>query len=731
MRSRIPLPWQTFALLVALALLLPACAHRSPASSGTEHDQALPSPPVAEKRDHVHTEHGVNRPDPYYWMKDRDDPSLRAYLQAENAYTQAQTAHLAELRQRLFQEMLGHIQEADLSVPVRKGDWWYYTRTEEGRAYPIHCRRRGSMEQGQEQVILDENQLAEGQEYLDLGVFQVSPNQRFLAFSIDTTGAERHTLRFKDLAGGDLLPEAIENTAYSLAWALDDQTVFYVTRDQATRPYRVYRHSLGTDPAQDTLVYEEKDERYTVDLRLTRSEAFVVMDLESSTTTEVRVLGADNPMGDFRVLQPRHQGMMYRVDHQGERFFIVTNDHDGTDGRHDDGAMNFKLMEAPQDSNSRSQWKELIPHRPQVLLETVDAFDGYLVMSERENGFSQVRVMDLATGGQRVPEWPEPTHSVWLSSNPDFHARGVIMEYTSLVTPSSFFFYSFETGDMQLLKEQPVPAYDRRLYTSERLFARAPDGVQVPISVVYRSDLDRKRAGPLYLEGYGAYGLSDDPYFMPEILSLLDRGMVFAMAHVRGGGEMGRQWYVDGKLLNKKNTFTDFIACAEFLVDEGWTTAEQLVISGGSAGGLLIGAVINMRPELFHVAVADVPFVDAVTTMLDSSIPLTTEEWEEWGDPHDEQVFDYMLSYSPYDNVGAHSYPNLLITSGLNDPRVMYWEPTKWAARLRDLKTDQNLLLLKTEMGSGHMGRSGRYGYLEETAFEFAFVLDRLGMTES
>ena len=683
----------------------------------------LPGAPVAKKQPTSLEHHGDIRTDDYYWLRDRDLPETLAYLAAENDYAESQTAHLADFRKTLYSEMLGRIQETDLSVPVYHGGYYYYSRTEAGKAYGILCRKQGSLE-APEEILLDENQLAEGHEFFDLGDYETSPDHRLLAYATDTAGDERYTLAVKDLTTGQQLPDTVENMG-AVVWANDNQTLFYTRLDEAYRPHQVWKHRLGQDPSQDVMVFEEPDDAYYLSVGGTRSEAYIVVSFNSKVTSEVYVLDASQPDGDFRLVAPRQHGVEYAIAHHpgddrsDDRFYIVTNEE----------AVNFKLMVTPVDALAKQNWQTVIPHRPQVQLRSVDVFREHLVIYERQGGLPTIRVQNLTTGEETALDFPEPTYSVWSGAMPEFDNSILRFTYTSLITPSSVFDYDMNTHQRQLKKETPVlGGYDRSQYQSEWLMATAADGTAVPISLVYKKDMRRPDGNPLLLYGYGSYGISSSAYFSSSRLSLLDRGMVFAIAHIRGGGEMGRPWYEAGKFLLKQNTFTDFIACAEYLINQGWTRADRLAIYGGSAGGLLVGAVINMRPDLFKSAIAAVPFVDVLTTILDPSLPLSVMEWDEWGNPNQKDFYDYMKAYSPYDNVVAQDYPDLLITAGLNDPRVSYWEPAKWTAKLRQLKTGQGRLLLKTNMDAGHSGASGRYGWLEETAFEYAFLLDSLGL---
>lgn len=680
-------------------------------------EKPMAIPPIAPKQPQVLTNHGDKRIDDYFWMRDSNDPKVIAYLEAENAYTEAMMQHTEPLQSTLYNEMLARIKETDLSVPYRQADYYYYSRTEEGKSYPIHCRKKGSID-GIEEILLDQNELAKGYEYFSLGTFKVSPNHQVLAYSIDTSGAEQYTLFFLDLTTFELYPETITDTYFSLAWGNDNCTVFYTKVDSANRPFQLLRHTLGGKSAQDVLIYEEPDESYFLSVGRTRSQAYIIMSLGSKITSEIHYLDANNPNDNFQVIHPRQQGMEYDLEHHKDYFYIVTNDE----------AVNFKLVKAPIATPSKENWQLVIAHREDVLLSSVSAFSDYLVISERKAGLPIMRVQKLATGEEQYITFPEPTYAASLGNNPEFNTTKLRFNYTSLITPSSVFDYDMETNERELKKETEVlGGYDRTQYKSEWLLATAPDGTQIPISIVYKKGLEKNGNSPLFLTGYGSYGASYPASFSSTRLSLLNRGVAIAIAHIRGGGEMGRKWYENGKFLHKKNTFTDFIACAEHLIAQKWTSSARLAISGGSAGGLLMGAVINMRPELFKVVLAAVPFVDVVTTILDTSLPLSAMEWEEWGNPNDKTYYDYMKSYSPYDNVKPQGYPHILIIAGLNDSRVKYWEPAKWTAKLRELKTDNNVLLLKTNMGAGHGGASGRYESLKETAFEYAFVLDRLG----
>ncbi len=711
--------------LLYILVFLTACATQKKATEPAPLDDApacetpVPKPPVAEREPHETKIHGETLVDPYFWLRDREDDRVVGYLEAENAYTARMTEHTAKLRAELFEEMRSHIEETDVTAPYRMGEYFYYSRTEEGKDYEIHCRKKGSLD-APEEVLLDENAMAADHDYFALGAVVPSPDHRLLAYSVDTVGNERFTMYVKDLETGELLTEEIQETYYSAAWANDGKTLFYTRVDDANRPHRLFRHRLGDSPEKDELVFEEPDERFFLSIDRTRSDAMLLLTLQSAVTTEVHYMPADEPAGEFRLIHPRQQDVEYYVEHHSDRFFIVTNED----------AVNFRLFETPVDETSRDTWNEVLPHRDDVTLRSVDAFADHLVIWERREGLPHVRVRDLRSGEEHALEFPESAYSAWIGDNYTFDTTVLRFEYTSMATPHSVYDYDMDTRKRRLVKQREVPGYDPKAYETGRLQATAPDGTQVPVTVAWRNGAREDGPAPLVLYGYGSYGASYDPRFSATRLALLDRGVILAIAHVRGGGEKGRKWYESGKYLKKRNTFTDFIAVAEHLVDEGWTAPDRLGISGRSAGGLLMGAVMNMRPDLFEAVVAGVPFVDVVNTMLDPSIPLTVIEWEEWGNPKEREYFEYIRSYSPYDNVTTQEYPNTLITAGLNDPRVAYWEPAKWTAKLRAEKTGDSTLLLKTNMGAGHGGASGRYAYLEEIAFTYAFLLEHLGVVE-
>jgi oligopeptidase B len=675
----------------------------------------------------VLTEHGDRRTDDWYWLRDRDDPEVIAYLEAENAYADAMLAPLAPLRERIFEEIKSRIQETDESAPVAHGAWEYTSRTHEGSQYATHLRRpRGSGPESAK-VLLDENVLAQGHDYFALGGFEITPDGGVLAYSVDLNGAERYTLRFRDLGTGADFTDVIDDVTYGLAWADDARTCFYVRPDDAMRPHEVWRHVLGTPASDDVRVFHEDDERFYLGVERTRSGRFVLIDVGSKLTSEVWCVPTDAPANEPRVIAAREHGHEYAVDHHhsdadGDRFLIVTNQG----GR----ARNFEVVTAPSAQPSREHWTPLVAHRDDVKLDAVHAFAEHLVLSERTNGLERLRVMHVASGDTHEIAMPDPVYSTWVGASPEFETATLRYGYTSLIAPVTDVDYDMNDRSSTIVKTQPVLGdYDATQYASARLWAHAADGTQIPISVVHRRDTALDGTAPALLYGYGSYEISTDPSFRSSRLSLLDRGFVFAIAHVRGGGEMGREWYEDGRLEHKLNTFTDFVACADHLVASGYTSPARLAARGGSAGGLLMGAVVNLRPDLFGAIVAEVPFVDVVTTMLDPSLPLTITEWEEWGDPREPEAYARMKTYSPYDNVRAADYPALLVTTGLNDPRVQYWEPAKWVAKLRESSTSGKPIYLRTEMGAGHGGPSGRYDAWRDEAIVLAFVCDALGVS--
>ncbi|MGD8414749.1 MAG: S9 family peptidase [Candidatus Latescibacterota bacterium] len=679
------------------------------------------APPVAKIEPVKLEKHGDVRVDDYYWLNQRENPDVVAYLEAENAYTDAVMAHTKDLEEKLFQEIKGRIKQNDESVPYKLDDYYYYTRHEDGKEYPFYCRKKGSLD-AEEQVMVDVNQLAEGNEFCAVRGRRVSSGQDILAFGVDTVGRRFYTIKFKNLDTGEVFADEIPDVTGGMAWANDNKTLFYAKQDPTTlRSYRIYKHVLGTDPSKDPLVYEEKDEEFSCYVWKTKSKEYIFIGSFQTLSNEYRYLDANDPGGKFVVLQPREPDHEYDVDHYKDKFYIRSNWE----------AENFRLMETPVDRTEKSNWREVIPARDDVLLESFEIFDKFLVLQERKNGLIQIQFRPWDGGEEHSLDFGEPAYTADIGTNPDFNTTLFRFVYTSMTTPRSTYDYDMVAREKTLLKRDEVlGGFDSNNYVTERMYAPARDGVKVPISLVYRKGIRKEGGNPLLLYGYGSYGYSMDASFSAARISLLDRGFIYAIAHVRGGQEMGRWWYEDGKLLKKKNTFTDFIDCAEHLIEQGYTQKDKMFAAGGSAGGLLMGAVINMRPDLFRGVVARVPFVDVVTTMLDESIPLTTAEYDEWGNPNEKEYYEYMLSYSPYDQVEAKAYPNILVTTGLHDSQVQYFEPAKWVAKMRAMKTDDNLLLLKTNMDAGHGGASGRYKRYRETAFQYAFILDLAGSTE-
>lgn len=681
----------------------------------------MPGPLAARKPKEL-TIHGHTRVDDYFWLNQREDPEVLAYLEAENAYTKECLAPLASFEEALFAEIKGRIKEDDSSVPVRLRGDWYYTRYEQGHEYPLHCRRRGSLE-AEEEVLLDVNELAEGHAFYAIGRQSVSLDGRLLAYAYDDQGRRIYSIAIKDLETGKHFDEVLSDCSGPMAWAADHQTLFYAKQDpQTLRSYRIYRHRLGTDQADDVVVFDETDETFNCSVGTSKSDQYIWIASHHSMRTEYRYLPADDPEGEGRVFLPREGDHEYYPEHLGDHFYICTNR---------EGATNFKLMRCPITDTSAPAWEELIPHREDVLLENFELFNERLVLEERREGLLRIRLRRWDGSDDHEITFDDPTYVAGIGANPELDSRILRFHYTSLVQPNSVFDYDMEARERKLMKQhEVVGGYDASLYASKRLWASAPDGTKVPISIVHRKDRREDGSAPLLLYGYGSYGITIDASFSSLRLSLLDRGFAFAIAHVRGGQYLGRPWYDDGRKLKKKNSFTDFIACADHLVAEGWTRPEQLYAMGGSAGGLLMGAVINLRPELFHGIVAQVPFVDVVTTMLDESIPLTTGEYDEWGNPNEPEFYEYILSYSPYDQAEEQQYPNLFIATGLHDSQVQYWEPAKWIAKLRRLNRGDSRLLLKMNMDAGHGGASGRFQRYREIATEYAFLLDLEGIRE-
>ncbi|HEV8630575.1 MAG TPA: S9 family peptidase [Thermoanaerobaculia bacterium] len=723
MRFSKPLWWSSLlaALLVALGAALPAQTAAAPTAVAAPPAPATAAiPPHAAPRPHELESHGKVRVDEFYWLKERDNPEVIAYLKAENDYLQQVMKPTEPLQEKLFKEIVDRVPQEDASPPYRRGSYWYYTRFTTGKEYAIVCRRKETLT-APEEVVIDQNELAAGHNYFSLRGPTMSSSGRLAAFAVDTVGRRFYTLRFKDLATGKLLPDTLPDTTGNVAWANDERTVFYTRQDRDTLRWdRVFRHVLGSDPATDSIAYREADETYSVFVYPTKSRHYLVIDSSQTLASEERILDADHPDGEWKVVEPRRRGHEYQLNHLGDRFYIRTND----------GGPNFRLVSAPEATPGREHWQEVVPHRADVFLEGFELLKGYLVVAERQDGLVHLRVLPGDGSAPWAIDFGEPAYSADFDVNVDPESTVLRYGFESLVTPSSVFDYDLQTRQRKLLKQDKVAGYDPALYRSERLWATARDGVKVPVSLVWRADRRQPAGNPLLLYGYGSYGFSTDAGFDSARLSLLDRGFVFAIAHIRGGQELGRAWYEHGKLLEKKNTFTDFIDVGDQLVKLGWTSPDRLFARGGSAGGLLMGAVLTMRPDLFRGVVAQVPFVDVVTTMLDASIPLTTGEYDEWGNPNDPQYYDYMLSYSPYDNVAAKTYPNLLVTTGLADSQVQYWEPAKWVARLREKKTGDNLVLLHTNMEAGHGGVSGRFQRYHETALWSAFLLDLAGLKQ-
>ena len=665
----------------------------------------------------VDTLHGEVRVDDYFWLREKTNPEVTAYLEAENAYTTQKMKHTEALQDKLYQEMLGRIKETDLSVPVFDTGWWYYSRTEQGKNYPIFCRKRGSLS-APEEVYLDQNALAEGKKFHALGGVDVSPDGETLLYLEDLTAFREYTLYVKDLKTGKIVDQ-IPNVWNGTAWANDNKTFFYMTADSAKRGNTVWRHVIGTPREQDAKVFQEDNVLNNVGVQRSRSGKYVFITADGFTSSEWRIIPTASPTSEPRVVAARRPNVEYSVDHADGFFLILTND----------SATNFRIVKAPEDNPGPANWVDWLPHRDSVFVEGVDAFKNFVVVSERSGGLRRLRVADLKSNKTHYVTFPEKAYGVYPGGNPEFNTQTYRFSYSSLVTPNSVYDYDLATRKRELKKRQEIPSgYDANSYEVQRFMAPARDGVSVPVSVLLRKGTQLDGSHPLLLYAYGSYGFTLEPTFNSNVLSMVDRGFIYAIAHIRGGQEMGRRWYDDGKMLNKKNTFNDFIDVAEELIRRKYTTSERLVANGGSAGGLLMGAVANMRPDLFRAIVADVPFVDVINTMSDASLPLTAQEWEQWGNPAVPEQYAYMRSYSPYDNVAAKDYPWMLVTTSLNDSQVMYWEPAKWVARLRSLKTDQNPLYLKTNMAGGHGGSSGRYERLHEAAFRYAFMMDAVGL---
>jgi oligopeptidase B len=721
-------PGKSFSLAaIAIVLLALSLGLWFGCSSGNKEDAVvnnnnqtptLPQPPKAEKIKKELTLHQHTRIDNYYWLNQRDNPKVIEYLKAENDYLKTLMKHTEALQEKLFNEIIGRIKKDDSSVPYKTKGYYYYSRYEKGKEYPLHCRRKESME-NPEEIMLDVNAMAKGHNYFNVTGLAVSPDNTMLAYGVDTVSRRKYTIHFKNLVTGEIIPGEIPNTTGRAVWANDNKTLFYTTKDKTLRPHKIFKHILGTPVSDDKEIYHEADETFSVHAYKSKSKKYLFIISHHTLSTEFRYLDADDPDGEFKIFQPRERDNIYSIEHYKDKFYIRTNLE----------AENFKLMETPVNKTTKDNWRDVIPHRNDVLLEGFELFNDFLVVQERKNALNQLRVIKFEDKQEHYIDFDEDVYVAYISVNPEFDSDMLRFVYGSLTTPWSHYDYNLKDKTRKLLKrDEVVGDFDPLNYKTERLYATAADNTKIPVSLVYKNGLKKDGNNPLLLYGYGSYGYSMDPSFKSDRLSLLDRGFVFAIAHVRGGQEMGRYWYEEGKLLKKKNTFTDFIACAEHLIAEKFTNPEKLFAAGGSAGGLLMGAIINMRPDLFKGIIAAVPFVDVITTMLDDSIPLTTSEFDEWGDPKKKENYDYMLTYSPYDNVKAMDYPAMLVTTGLHDSQVQYFEPAKWVAKLRDLKTDNNILLMHTNMEAGHGGVSGRFRRYKETALQYAFMLDQLGI---
>jgi oligopeptidase B len=717
--------------LFAVLLVIIVSSILIPESTAADQPAPATQPPVAKKDPKITEIHGRKLVDDYFWLREKSNPDVRAYLEAENAYTDGVMKATEPMQAKLYDEMLARIKETDVQVPYKQGDYFYYSRSEKGKQYAILCRKKGSLD-APEEITLDINQLSEGQKFMQLGAYSVSEDGNLLAFSTDNTGFRQYKLQVKDLRTGELLPDAIEKTG-SVVWANDNQTLFYTVEDHAKRHYRLYRHLVGSAAGEDQLVYEEKDERFNVHVFKSLSRKFIFLESGSHTTAEARFLPADQPNAEWKLIEPRRDTIEYYPEHHGDFFYLRVNDT----GR------NYRLVKTPVSDPGKKNWQEVIPHRPNVMLEHLEFFKNFYIVQEREDGLQQITVTDLRTGQSHRVAMPESAYSVAPENNRDFESNQYRYRYTSFVTPMSVYDYDTGKRTSTLLKRTEVlGGYDAAKYQVDRVFGTAKDGVKIPISLVYLKSLKRDGTAPLYLYAYGSYGAPQNVGFNSNRFSLIDRGVVFAVAHIRGGGDLGKTWHDDGRMMKKMNTFTDFIACAEYLTSPVRGTVngkkktvqygdrKKLIIEGGSAGGLLMGAVTNLRPDLFKAVIAKVPFVDVINSMLDESLPLTVTEFEEWGNPKKKDEFEYMIQYSPYDNVAKKNYPTILVKTSFNDSQVMYWEPAKYVAKLRTLKTDSNPLLLKTNMGAGHGGASGRYDYLHEVAFDYAFILGQLGIKE-
>jgi len=707
-------------LFMAAVVLLMAACKTTPEQTKVMTQNEFPNPPVAAKIPQTFTNHGYQRVDEYYWLKDKTKPETIAYLKAENAYADTVMAATKDLQKTLFDEMKGRIKEEDQSVPVLNNGYYYYSREEKGKQYSVNCRKKGSLDAAEE-IVFDENKMAEGKNAFIFGGFDMSDDNTIAAYVSNTTGSyAEFELRFKDLRTGKDLPDVIARMGGSFAWATDDKTVFYSVPNKALRSHRIYKHQLGST-AKDVLVYEEKDELFNCYVGRSKTKKIIAIGSSSFTSSETRMIPADQPNAAFQLFLPRQKDIQYGIDDHPNAYYVTWKDPQN---------KNQKVYEVPkQGYEDRSKWKEIIPHDPKVKLEGISVFEKFMVVTARNNGLLEMRVRELATGNTKTINFPEPVYTAYPGNTPEFTSTTFRYGYTSLNRPSTTYDYDMLTNKSTKLKEREVPSgFNPDDYEVKRLWATAKDGVKVPMAVVYKKGMDLDGSNPCLLYSYGSYGYATDAGFDANVFSLVNRGFVYVLAQIRGGSDLGEQWYEDGKLDKKMNTFTDFIACAEHLVKEKYTSSEKLAINGGSAGGLLMGAVTNLRPDLFKVVVADVPFVDVINTMLDPDLPLTTQEYEQWGNPNVKKDYDYMMTYSPYDNIKKANYPNILATGGLNDSQVGFHEPAKWVAKLRALKTDNNITLLKINMDSGHGGATGRFDYLKEEAFRYAFIMSRMGM---
>ncbi len=689
-----------------------SCSNKESSEKNMDH-----TPPTAEKIAKNLEKHGDVRIDNYYWLNQKDDAEVIDYLERENDYYEKMTSHTKKLKEDLFEEMKSRIKEDDASVPYYYNGYYYITKFETGKDYPVYTRKKGSLD-AEEEVMFNVNEMAKGHSFYDLRGINVSPDNKWVAFGVDTLSRRKYTLHIKNLETGEIMPQSIPLTTSGSTWANDNKTLFYTRKDEQTlRSNQIFRHVRGTDPTNDALIYTEEDETFNTYVYKTKSDKYLVIGSYSTLTSEFRTLDANTPNGTFKVFQPRERGLEYNISHFGDHFYVLTNK---------DASTNFRLMKTPENKTAKENWVDVIPHRSDVLLEDIDIFKDFLVVSERSNGLNKIRIMSWNNQEDYYLPFDNETYTAYTTQNPEFDTKVLRYGYNSLTTPASVIDFNMETQEKTIRKEVEVLGgkFDKNNYESKRVWATATDGTKVPISMVYRKGIQKDGNNPLLLYGYGSYGATIDPYFSSSRLSLLDRGFIFAIAHVRGGEYLGRQWYEDGKLLKKKNTFTDFIDASKFLISEGYTSKEHLYASGGSAGGLLMGAIVNMAPDIYNGIIASVPFVDVVTTMLDDSIPLTTGEYDEWGNPNELEYYNYMKSYSPYDNVTKQVYPNILVTTGYHDSQVQYWEPAKWVAKLREYNTGDSKIYFHTNMDAGHSGASGRFEALKEVAMDYAFLLD-------